>query len=268
MRPFCKHAGGKTSLLATLLEHVPDDIGTYYEPFVGGGALFFALKNEGRIKTVVLNDTNERLIATFKALKSDAKRVITKLRRMKNDEEYFRKAKKRFNVVTDLFETAALYIFLNKTCFNGLYRVNQKNEFNVPFGWYKNPTICDAENLQAVGMALKNTRLTSRDFQHADLMGKRGDFVYFDPPYLKRVGNEFVGYGTDHFGFGDHVRLRDHALVLKKRGVRVLISNSGADPVRKLYASKDFKVFEVKGARSVGAHASTRGTMPDLLIKC
>lgn len=266
-RPPVKHAGGKTSLLQTLLEHAPANIGTYYEPFLGGGALFFALKNEGRFKRAVLNDTNERLVTTFKAIKTDAELVLAKLRRMKNTEEYFLKVRERFNRATDMYEVAALYIYLNKTCFNGLYRVNKKNEFNVPFGRYAAPKICDEENLIAVSAALRSTKLLSKDFQSVEMIGERGDFAYFDPPYLRRVGDEFVAYGTDHFGFEDHVRLRDHALMLKKRGVHVMISNSGADPVRKLYASRAFKIHEVKGARSIGAHASTRGTLPDLVIQ-
>ncbi len=269
-RPPVKHAGGKTSLLPILLEHVPKKFGTYYEPFVGGGALFFALKACGLFKHAVLNDTNKRLMTTFRAIKADPDGVIKKLSRMKNEDEFFYRvrAQKIDSPRYTPCDVAAWYIYLNKTCFNGLYRVNKKNEFNTPFGSYKNPKIVDAENLQACALAFKNTKFLSRDFQSVDLIGERGDFVYFDPPYLKRVGNEFVAYGSDHFGLADHERLRDHALMLKERGVHVMISNSGADPIRDLYKSKKFKIHEVKGVRTVGAHASTRGHMPDLLIQC
>lgn len=268
-KPFTKWPGGKRSLLPFILPLVPEKIGTYFEPFVGGGAVFFALKNEGRIRTAFINDTNRRLIVTYRGIKSDPEMVIAKLKRMKNDEEYFLRvrARKLSEKPVDTHATAAWMIYLNKTCFNGLYRVNKKNEFNVPFGYYVNPKICDAENIRACALALRGTTFGTQDFEAVTTTATKGDFVYYDPPYLQRVGNEFVAYGTDHFGLEDHVRLRDRALMLKEQGVHVMISNSGADPIRKLYASRAFKVHEVNGARTIGAHGSTRGTMPDLLIQ-
>lgn len=266
-KPPLKWPGGKRSLLPIILQHVPEKIRTFYEPFVGGGAVFFALKNEKRFKEAFINDTNKRLMKTYKAIKSDPELVIMKLKRMKNDKEFFLRTRARVLDESDVHATAAWLIYLNKTCFNGLYRVNKKNEFNVPFGSYENPKICDAENIRACALALRNTTLTMLDFESCTSGANKGDFVYFDPPYLQRVGNEFVAYGTDHFGLEDHVRLRDKAQQLKERGVHVMISNSGAEPIRKLYARRGFKIHEVNGARTIGADGSTRGKLPDLLIQ-
>jgi DNA adenine methylase len=205
-------------------------------------------------------------MTTYKAIKSDAEEVIRRLKRMKNVEDFFYRVRARKIDDKDMYDIAAWYIYQNKTPFNGLYRVNKKNEFNAPFGSYKNPTICDAENLIACSAALRNTKLLSTQFHHVMGVAKKGDFVYLDPPYLQRVGNEFVSYGVEHFDLDAHTVLRDCATDLKERGVHVLISNSGADPIQELYSKPWFKVREVRGRRSVGAHASTRGTLPDLLI--
>ena len=189
--PFVKWAGGKRSLLRQILPHVPNQIGTYFEPFVGGGALFWLLAGAGRIERARLNDKNERLIRTYRAIQSDAGLVIRRLRRCRNDEKFFlRMRARKIDVETD-DAVAAWLIYLNRTCFNGLYRVNKKGEFNVPFGRYENPMICNDALLRACERALSETtfaRLTSDDFQKAVSMAKAGDFVYFDPPYLPRVG--------------------------------------------------------------------------------
>lgn len=266
VRPHCfvKWAGGKTSLLPTLLECVPKQFGTYFEPFVGGGALFFALKRADRIKRACLNDSNSQLIAAYKVIKSDVEVVMHDLRKMKNEVAYYYRMRARYNSPTDTHSKESLFIYLNKTCFNGLHRVNKENKFNVPFGKYANPLICDEENLIACSAALRNTQLHSRDFQSEVVQA--GDFVYFDPPYLPRLKTDFTAYGPDKFSFDDHVRLRDHALMLKKRGAHVLISNSGSEDARELYSSRQFKIREVQGRRSISAGGEHRGYMPDLLI--
>jgi len=265
-RPFCKYAGGKTSLLTELLRRMPERIGTYYEAFVGGGALFWALANEGRFKRAVLNDTNVRLMRTYSAIQRDAVAVAKRLRRMKNEESFFlRVRKKDIDREKDDVALAAWFIYLNRTCFNGLYRVNKADRFNVPFGRYKNPRICDEENLLACSEALSGVELMSGDFEVAMRRAKKGDFMYADPPYLPRSGEEFTAYGADGFGLRDHERLRDLALRLKDKGARVLISNSGADKVRELYA-RGFEIAEVKGDRRIGARSNWRTPAPDLLI--
>lgn len=268
--PFIKWAGGKRTLLPTILDLAPKMCVRYCEPFLGGGAVFFAMKSEKRIaKRARLNDINGELADTYRAVRDDPASLISKLKShaKKHSEEYF--YKQRAIRIENASQTliAARMIYLNRTCFNGLYRVNKSGEFNVPFGKYVNPKICDAENLAACADALTKTMITSFDFQQVverDGYGE-GDFIYFDPPYLPRVGTEFTNYASTGFGLAEHVRLRDVALALKKRGAKVMISNSGADAVRDLYR-RGFKIHDVKGIRNVGAAGHTRGTMPDVLI--
>lgn len=276
-KPFLKWAGGKRSLLPQLMPRVPVKFGTYHEPFVGGGALFFALSSAGRIGRARLNDINERLARTYRAIQGVrgvdlVEGIIYRLRRMKNDKAFFLKQRARAIDSEDDVAVAAWMIYLNKTCYNGLYRVNQRGIFNAPFGAYENPQICDAMNLRACAWALGGDEggpgqvtISSLDFEQALAKVQRGDFVYLDPPYLPRSGVEFVGYDAKAFGIEEHRVLRDHALELKKRGAHVLISNSGADEVRELYAS-GFVLEEVRGKRSIGADASRRTHAPDLLI--
>jgi len=263
--PFVKWAGGKRSLLHRLLHHAPKKIGTYHEPFAGGAALFWALKSEGRFAKARLNDTNARLIRTYQAVQKDVEGVIKRLHRMPNDETFFLKT--RAKKIDDEVHTAvaAWMIYMNRTCFNGLYRENKKGEFNSPFGHYENPTICNAENLRACSAALAGVKLSTADFMAAAMHAKAGDFVYFDPPYLRRSGTEFTSYTRDHFGIEEHRVLRDTMRTLKESGVRVLLSNSGAEEIRELY-SQGFELEEVKGRRSIAASTFHREAMPDLLI--
>lgn len=277
--PFLKWAGGKRSLLDQIFPFVPAKLGTYFEPFVGGGALFFALRSQGRIKRAQLSDINERLVRTYRALQGTRTRdtvesVIAKLVRKKNDKAFFLRERARKIDALDDTDVAAWMIYLNKTCFNGLYRVNAKNEFNVPFGDYANPRICDARNLRACAFALGGDEAGPGDVvvphSHFDIAcsrAKKGDFVYFDPPYLPRMGSEFTSYDASSFGIEEHTQLRDLALALKRKGVHVLVSNSGADDVRALYGSREFTLVEVKGKRSVGASSNSRTHAPDLLIR-
>lgn len=265
--PFVKWAGGKRSLLHRLLHHAPKKIRTYHEPFVGGGALFYALRAEDRFSKARLNDANERLMRTYGAVQKDVEGVIRRLRRMPNEEEFFYRTRARRIDKEVHSAVAAWLLYLNRTCFNGLYRVNKKGDFNAPFGKYENPTICNAENLRACSRALAGVKLTSVDFMAAAMHATEGDFVYFDPPYLPRsgAGTEFTTYTKDHFGIEEHRVLRDTARELKSSGVRVLVSNSGAEEIRELYA-EGFEVEEVRGARNIGKDQFCRGAMPDLLI--
>jgi len=268
-RPFVKWAGGKRSLLPRLVEHeyVPAHFGTYYEPFVGGGALFFSLYNRGRIRRAHLNDANARLMTTYAAVRDDVEAVVRRLRRKRNDEACYLRERARPRT-EDPATVAAWMIYVNHVCFNGLYRVNKSGDFNVPFGHYANPTICDADNLRRAAAALADASITSLDFEAALSIRPRpvaGDFVYFDPPYLTRTGAEFTAYTSDGFGLGDHQRLRDLALALKREGVHVLISNSDTDESRRLYRT-GFQIREVMGQRSVGGHAARKGRVGDLLV--
>jgi DNA adenine methylase len=261
-RPFLKWAGGKRQLLPSLLQHAPANPGRYFEPFIGGGALFFAL----RPKKAVLADVNKRLIRAYMGVRKSVDEVIRLLRDYPHDPEFFyRFREKNIDDGTDA-EVAAWVIYLNKTGFNGLYRVNRGNRFNVPFGRYANPTICDEPTLRASSAALAEAVLRVQDFGAVVEKAKAGDFVYFDPPYVPlSTTSSFTSYTSQGFGDAEQTRLRDTALRLKERGVRVLLSNSSAPSVRKLYA-RGFTISEVSATRLVNSKATARGAIVELLI--
>lgn len=260
-RPFVKWAGGKTQLLPELRKYVPEKFGCYWEPFIGGGALFFELAP----KKAVLCDLNHALVAAYAALRDNPAAVIDALKRHKNEKMYFLRTRDCRPDPTDLVETAAWTIYLNKTCFNGLWRENKKGKFNVPFAGNKNPLVhVDEENLWAVSLALQHTETRVTDFRY--IQPKRGDFVYFDPPYAPlNATSDFTSYTAEGFGARDQVRLRDFALELKDRGVYVLISNSSAELIRDLYAT--FEVIEVQAKRSINSKGDKRGAVKELLIR-
>jgi DNA adenine methylase len=263
-KPFVKWAGGKRQLLPDIIERVPDFAGRYFEPFVGGGALFFRLAP----KKAVLADTNERLIRTYRGVQKDVEGVIRLLSRYPHDEAFFYDLREKdIDHAKSDTEVAAWLIYLNRTGYNGLYRVNSKNRFNVPFGRYANPTICDHETLRACSRALAGAKLEHTDFAAAVDKAREGDFVYFDPPYapLSKTSS-FASYTKDGFGPSEQERLRDVALELKRRGVHVLLSNSSAEDVRRLYG-KGFRITKVLATRVVNSKASQRGAIPELLIE-
>lgn len=272
-RPFLKWSGGKTQLLPELLKRVPATYGTYYEPFVGAGALFFALQPE----KAVLGDMNGDLILTWNVIKYWHEKLIEELKRPEfaNTSEAFYKIRSWSLAgggccggTSDRIENhvwAARMIYLNKTCFNGLYRVNKSGQFNAPYGKYANPTICDETNLRAVHEALKNVSLQQSDFR-SSIVAVEGDFVYLDPPYvpLSKTSN-FTAYTSGGFGLAEHTALRDLALDLKYHGVHVLLSNSAAPLVEDLYG-KDFKLEPVAARRSINSVGTSRGTVKEYLI--
>ena len=262
-RPFIKWAGGKRQLLPALIERVPDFYGTYFEPFLGGGALFFSQ----RPGQAVLADVNTRLIRTYRGVRDHVDDVIGLLREYPHDSRFYYDLRQRDIDSASDAEVAAWFIYLNKTGYNGLYRVNRGNGFNVPFGRYANPTICDEPTLRACSAALAGVeRLLVSDFEVAVEGANRGDFVYFDPPYVPlSITSSFTSYTSHGFGPEDQIRLRDLARRLKKRGVRVLLSNSSAPFVRDLYA-EDFDVEEVLATRMVNSKASARGAIIELVI--
>jgi len=271
-RPFLKWAGGKTALLHEILPRLPKKIKTYYEPFVGGGAVFFALAAEKRFKSAVLTDINEELIDTYVSIACGVDTVISCLKQheKKHSEKYYYKVR-AIDTSAAMWsakhsaECAARMIYLNRTCFNGLYRVNKSGQFNVPFGRYTNPTICDEENLRAVSTTLEKViDFSSCDFQHVK-EARRGDAVYFDPPYWPvSATSNFTAYSADGFGPIDQMRLRDVAKRLVDRGVHVLLSNSDTPFVRKLY--KGFKIEKVEAPRRINSKCGKRGNVGELLI--
>ena len=262
-RPFIKWVGGKRQLLPELMRYVPGQFNNYFEPFVGGGALFFEL----RPKTAVLADANKRLIRTYIGVRDSVEEVISMLREYPHDERFFYDLReKNVDSGTDA-EMAAWFIYLNKIGFNGLYRVNRQNRFNVPFGRHRNPNICDAPTLRACSAALAGTELRVSDFEAVVEKAEAGDLVYFDPPYVPlSVTSSFTLYTSDGFGAEAQIRLRDVALRLKQRGVHVLLSNSSAGFVRDLYQA-DFQATEVSATRLVNSNGARRGAITELVIR-
>lgn len=278
-KPFLKWVGGKRQLLSELVRYAPDreQIDTYYEPFVGGGALFFRL----RPRKAILADFNERLIRTYRGVRDDVEGVIDRLRTYSHlhDRNFF--AKMRSLDVDSSSEggdagVAAWFIYLNRTGYNGLYRVNSRNVFNVPFGDYKKPTICDAENLRACSRVLQEATKGSgdaedgiqvADFEQIARRAVEGDFVYFDPPYAPlNATSKFTDYTSAGFGDEQQLRLRDLALDLKGAGVRVLLSNSSAERVLAWYRKKDFRCVRVDARRAVNSKPDARGHVCELII--
>ncbi len=274
-RPWCKMAGGKTKLLPELLRRMPKKFGTYYEPFVGGGALFFELRATfGTKRRYVLGDTNQNLVIAYREIRDRPHDLIRRLRGMKNNEKFFYAVRaidlEALHDATPGRDSAraARLIYLNKTCFNGLHRVNRAGKFNVPFGYYANPPICDEQNLLACSRALKKVALFNQTFDATAADASKGDFVYFDPPYLPLSStSNFTAYDSAGFGWSHHIALHDTARALKKRGVHVMISNSANKRIIELYRSTgDFKVETIQAARSINAQGGGRGKIAELVI--
>ncbi|MDP2311166.1 MAG: DNA adenine methylase [Pseudomonadota bacterium] len=261
-RPFLKWVGGKRQLLPALLPHTPLRFGRYHEPFVGGGALYFHL----RPARAVLSDTNARLIRTWTGVRDHVEDVIALLRGYPHDRGFFERLREDVIDTRSDAEVAAWFIYLNRTGFNGLYRVNRNNRFNVPFGSYTNPTICDAETLRAASIALAETELHVEDFGAVLTRAEPGDFVYFDPPYVPLTAtSSFTAYTAGGFGMPEQARLRDTARTLKERGVHVVLSNSSAPAVHELYAD-GFLRTPVAATRAINCDAKKRGAVTELIL--
>lgn len=276
-KPFCKWAGGKLKMADRILALIPDHATIYVEPFVGGGAVFFALSNTAmrkRFKRVVLNDGNESLMDTYMTVLASSESLIKELHKIGRtfvdrpfkDAYQTLRAREPAKFGSIVFR-AARFIALNKTCFNGLYRVNRKGEFNVPCGKFKTmPTICAEDDLRAASRALEGVRLKHGDFSDAlkDSFHRHA-FVYFDPPYVPvSASADFTSYTKEGFDMADHIRLRDLALRLKKAGATVALSNADVPAVRKLYAG--FQIERVEMRRNINSAAGKRGPVGELLI--
>ena len=229
LKPLLRWAGGKRWLANKLRLIVPDAVGTYYEPFLGGGSLFFAALP----KAAVLSDLNLQLMETYEALRSEPNQIISVLEQWRNDDETYYQV--RGKVFIDTFVRAAQFIYLNKTCWNGLYRVNSSGRFNVPFGNHGRQ-VFDESHLLEVADALKDATLKCGDFGDVVRNAKEGDFVYFDPPYVTN-GSEarFKQYTEQRFSWDDQKRLGDTAVELANRGCSVLVSNANHEPIVSLY---------------------------------
>jgi len=268
-KPFLKWAGGKGQLLRQYESFFPSKFNNYLEPFVGGGAVFFHFYNTGRLKgnkRIILIDDNKELMNCYSVIKEDVEKLISILDCSKyvnkNDVYYvIRKEEPQ-----DRLERAARTIYLNKTCFNGLYRVNSEGKFNVPFGKYKNPLICDSGNLRAVSLALRNVEISPGDFEMCLKLAKKGDFIYFDPPYqpLSKTSN-FTSYTKDSFSKEDQHRLCEVFKKLDKRECKIMLSNSYTPFILNLYDNVGI-IKEVFAKRAISCKASGRGAIKEAVI--
>jgi DNA adenine methylase len=249
--------------LEAIRRRLPDEIDTYYEPFVGGGAVFFSLAMEGRFRRAVLSDQNSELIETYSAVRDDVDAVIRELRKFRHSEEDYykvRAAKPRTPA-----RRAARMIYLNRTGYNGLYRVNRAGKFNVPYGRYVRPNICDEERLYAVSEALSGVRLQVCDFETTVKRAKPGDVVYFDPPYVPVSATaRFAEYHHTAFGDAEHERLAERFGRLWDGGVHAVLSNSDTPRTRTLYAPYLHEF--VSARRSINSAPSGRGATSELLV--
>lgn len=261
--PFIKWVGGKRSIISEILPRVPAKIKNYFEPFMGGSALFYELAD--KIEHAYLSDINLDLVITYSVVKKDVHKLIEllKVHQKKHSEEYYYKIRSQHSL-KDPIEVAARFIYLNKTCFNGLYRVNKSGEFNVPIGSYTNPDICSEKRLLLCHKAFKKATINYKDF--TDIKPVAGDFVYFDPPYHPTSDTSFTDYAKDGFTEKDQSRLRDFALELHRAGVKVMLSNSNTDYIRDLYKSKAFKIGIVHAPRNVNCKPGKRGAVEEVLI--
>lgn len=274
MKPIVKWAGGKRPLLPMLLPLVPRKIDTYVEPFAGGAALFFALATGGDeelpdspapFRRAVLCDKNEDLVACYRAVRDRVEDLIVALRKFKYDRDLFYEVRAQDPRRLGDVARGARLLFLNRTCFNGLWRVNSKGQFNVPFGRYVNPVICDETRLRRASQMLAAVDVRLDDFETALAgLGKR-DFVYFDPPYVPVSKTaDFTAYAADKFGAEEQSRLRDAMLSLKKRGIKAMLSNNDTPESRALYSS--LHIQAVRAPRRINRDSSKRGDVGELLV--
>jgi DNA adenine methylase len=262
LKPFIKWAGGKTQLLPDLIRLAPPTYRKYHEPFLGGGALFFALQPD----RAVLCDINYKLVNTWLQLRDNPLPVIEVLSAMKEKhcESFYYTVRGEFNC--DYLGTAvdaARFIYLNKTGYNGLYRVNKGGGFNSPFGKYKAPSIFNLYELMGASVALQGVSIGNQDFLH-DSRPKADDFVYLDPPYDPIKEGSFTSYSQNSFGKKEQNKLADRSRKLADRGVKIMLSNSDTPFIRGLYP--DFKIHEVLARRSINSNGADRGAVKELII--
>ncbi len=276
-KPIVKWAGGKSSLLAELRARIPAEVRTYAEPFAGGAALFFDLasRRDPRLPAserrhfdrAILCDQNEDLVATYRAVRDELDALIARLAGYTNDRDLFYETRALDPRGMSDVERAARMLFLNKTCYNGLWRVNQDGRFNVPFGRYKSPRILDEQRLRSASEALQGVEVSVSDFIGVTQKLGAGDFVYLDPPYapLTKTAN-FTSYASGGFGLADHQRLAAELADLAKRGVMGMLSNADTPTMRALYADHGFSVHEVNAPRAINSDAAKRGGARELLV--
>lgn len=272
-RPFVKWAGGKRQLLPVITNHIPDKFERYFEPFLGGGAVFFKLISQGRVSRWMLSDLNSDLVLSYVTIRDRVEDLVSSLEEhsanyFKNQSSYYYKT--RESEPRGQIEKVSRLVFLNKTCFNGLYRVNSKGKFNVPLGKYVNPNIVNRENLLAVSKVLqsKDISIKCQDFEAALKGASSGDFVYLDPPYqpVSDTAN-FTSYTNGSFGYEDQERLFEKFKALDRKGVRVLLSNSKSAEIMDLFEGYSDGMVEINANRFINSVSQKRTGHTELLIK-
>ena len=274
--PFVKWAGGKGQLLSKLDKYFPSKITRYFEPFIGGGAVFFYIISQKNMRfESFISDINEELIIAYIAIRDHIEELITILKNHENEykkspTEYYYKLRKNANLSNDI-ERTARFITLNKTCYNGLYRVNKNGIFNVPIGRYKNPLICDSENLRNISIILNysNTNLHVSDYKNILLeKTQEEDFIYLDPPYYPiSITSNFTSYTNNGFTTKDQEELAKIFKKLTDRGCQILLSNSDSEYIRELYSEFKEDIIEVKVQRAINSKASKRKNHTELIIR-
>lgn len=269
VQPFVKWVGGKRQLLPEIKQKMPKikQGNTYYEPFIGGGAVFFSLQPA----KAVINDFNSELINTYRVIKNDVESLISDLHSHENEEEYFysiREVDRKLDFVgwSDI-RRASRFIYLNKTCYNGLYRVNSQGFFNTPFGRYKSPNYINEYVLREVSLYLNENEIAifNGDFADAVIDAKRDDFVYFDPPYQPlNPSSNFTGYTASGFDESQQIRLKELCDNLHERGVKFMLSNSNVPFITELY--KEYNVSIVNAKRAINSNGNKRGNVEEVLI--
>ncbi len=261
-RPFVKWAGGKGQVLEELKSRVPLRYGRYYEPFVGGGALFFASSPE----QAVLSDKNPFLVNAYLIVRDDPEGLALSLKKHRADRDYYYAMREVDPATLSDVERASWFLYLNRTCYNGLWRVNRNGKFNVPFGRYQNPRILDKDNLGKASFALRRAAILCADFTLALEGVEKGDFVYLDPPYHPLGGtSDFTGYVKDGFGPSDQERLAKAFHKLTATGVMAMLSNSDTELVRRLYSG--FIVETIQAKRPVNCRADRRGAVNEVIVR-
>ncbi len=266
-KPVVKWAGGKSKVISQLSKYIPQAFNDYHEPFVGGGAMFFYLVPDliNRNGKVYLSDLVKDLIILYAAIKNNVEELIRKSKEHKYEKEYYYKIRSLNPFGMPDIERASRMLFLNKTCFNGLYRVNKKGQFNVSFGDYKDPVIVDEMALRSASRAFQIAEISHGDFELVLKNAQKGDFIYLDPPYVPlSATSDFTQYTPGLFNAYDHKRLKDVFDNLKEKGCYVMLSNSDTDFVVDLYSGYNIKT--INASRAINSNIKKRGAVKELLI--
>lgn len=266
-RPFLKWAGGKTQIADQIIRHRPSNFRAYHEPFVGSGAVFFALFRRGLIHRATLSDINWELMETYRAIRDCPEEVMKTLAEFPYSRDFYYYLREKNPHELSLAERAARMIYLNKTGYNGLYRVNRKGKFNVPFGRYRNPSYYDSENLRAVAAALANVELRCESYETVKVYAGEQDWIYFDPPYVPVSATaNFTSYQPGGFRLSDQERLRDLFIELTKRGIYATLSNSDTPVVHNLYNCSSLRIIRIHARRAISCNASKREPITEVIV--